>query len=1566
MSYSVVQEGNSLGTTGGSLSQTTGSGNCLIVYVVSGSATPPTITMTGPGTTMKCLYYSAGHNSDYTGIFYCLNTPNTITGVTYSGINNASYREVSGIPTNPIIYWNFGGNATAGTTWSLGAGGGSASGDFITFDIAYDVSNAGTPYNDGLTDDKIIYNYGQTSYEAAGNSASAATMTSGTWDGCMADFKPTNQTGPWSAVGTIVSQYVNTGQTSFTISPVNLGDLLVVYAKVSSSTNYVTGISGAAEDGWIQVVANFTDGNATPHTQNAWIAKATSTGSTTLTISYASSIGTTYSELVFQEFSVPNAINASYTADVQGNHTNGAANYSIGPTLTPSYSTGELLIGYARVPGAGTCEYPTAPCVVQTDSNSNPFIYALNICSSIFFEFWDTNSVVSYDSGALISVSVPPSSPMTRYYPPYSKYRPSLYQPIVHGNMLDPSGAVFGPPIAPPTTARAPMTRYYPQYSKYRPTLYQPIVNQSIRDASGAINGPTIAPPTTDGGRLDQRFSQYWYRQPSLYEPITSGNMQDPSGALAGPTIAPPTTSGGRLIQRPPQFFYRQPSLYEPIVNGNMLDASGASTAIIYQYGTLTVSSVVMSIGPVSYQLPAQETFGVVSAIVNPDANQLSTSTIASAISAITPDAIQPAIVTIASAMSGWTSNAVQTAVATIASASSMTPNAVLQAIATFAGVTTTPTLNAIQQVSATIASATGLTQNAVQQAIVTIAGAVSGITPAPIQQAIATISSTTSGVFQNVANAIGTFTSAATTSISAVANQIVGATLESEVDPIWNNVQQVIADFEVDAYSIWNNIQRIVAELDLESTFNPPYPIQQVIGTLSAVTSIVANGLSLSWSTVTMALTSSANWLSNQFSTTTMSDVVSTIVPNGVQQAIATLESEIDPVWNNILQAVATITGSTSTSPNAVQQAIMTIASASSIVANAVQQSISTIAASISSITSNAVQTSISSMNSTVSTWVSNAIQQVIADLEGDTGSIVSNAIQQVTATIAGNTSLTGTTFVQVVTAILNAVTSALFSSGNWVYGLVTMAVSSAMNSNAVQQAIATFESEIDPIWVSLQNSFTSMAVQVSNWVSDANQTAITTLSSLTGISPNAIQQVIATITGQVSIIGNAVQQAIATLAGNASITPNAVLQVIATLESEIDPALNVVQQSITTIAANMPGWVSDAIQQSNTTLQSTSSMTQNAVLQAIATLNAATGMTQNAIQTVAQLVLLIAVSTWQSNAVQTAITNLTSTVNQLGDVVQIGTAEFDAVVSAIFSQLATVFGTVVMAAQSAMNSNAVQQAISALSSGTDLNGSVVQPAVFALIIAADYTANVVQQATATLSASSSMIASAIVHIFKVIAYVLGGFVTPPQIGGTAVQQQLGGTATLATRGLSGIASTNTPGGSVSYTAKPSYSGTATPTGLAGNITQKIISGLATIPKIFGGNATSTKSLSGTGETEDDMAMWINLEAPQGNDTTWNLQVTNNGAPMNITGCVLTLIVKASNTTNDDAALQTYQIGSGLVITNAVAGRLTFTQASTDPQSAVPGTYWWRLDVTDLYGNLNTAMDGNLYILAV
>jgi hypothetical protein len=407
--YAVVQRGVLTGAVGGSLTAATKAGNTLFIYIVSNSATLPTVTLTGGvGGTVRTGYWSAGHGSNWTGLFYVLNTPAGITGYTTSGIYGSSWREVSGIVSNPIVVWNFGGNATAGTTFTVPVPGATTSGDFVTQMFDYSASNGGTPYADGWTDDAAATNFGQTSY-TTGTTAASGTMASSAYDAASILLKQVNNVGTppvnWTAVGSPVSRNVTSGQGTWAVTVSAAGNLLVIYTKTAASLNYVNTMSGGGAT-WAQCVAGYTDNNATPHVQQCWFAKAVNTGSQTITFNYAAAIGSTAVEMVFQEFN-PGTGPFQYTAEGGGGRNNGNSAYVTWPAVAPSTANGELWLGFARViTPVSPYTSPSGPAVLYTDVASNPFIYALNMCQSFQPQCWNgsgsSNGSLSYATSCLI------------------------------------------------------------------------------------------------------------------------------------------------------------------------------------------------------------------------------------------------------------------------------------------------------------------------------------------------------------------------------------------------------------------------------------------------------------------------------------------------------------------------------------------------------------------------------------------------------------------------------------------------------------------------------------------------------------------------------------------------------------------------------------------------------------------------------------------------------------------------------------------------------------------------------------------------------------------------------------------------------------------------------------------------------------------------------------------------------------------------------------------------------------------------------------------------------------
>src|SRR5215831_12659848 len=220
MSYSVVQRGNGTSTTT-TLSAATTAGTTLLIYIISNSSTVPTVTTNGVSVPVFCGYWSNGH------------------GNTWSGIYSSYYREVSGIPSNPVVNWNFGGNSTNGTTFTFSVAGVSVAGDFITDVLAYNTNNSGTARTDGWSDLQTASNFGQTSYNITSTTGGSGTLSSsGTYDVCTLDFQQIDNVGPWSAIGSLQSDLPTSGQGSMTVTVSAAGNLLVLYTKVGNGTNF--------------------------------------------------------------------------------------------------------------------------------------------------------------------------------------------------------------------------------------------------------------------------------------------------------------------------------------------------------------------------------------------------------------------------------------------------------------------------------------------------------------------------------------------------------------------------------------------------------------------------------------------------------------------------------------------------------------------------------------------------------------------------------------------------------------------------------------------------------------------------------------------------------------------------------------------------------------------------------------------------------------------------------------------------------------------------------------------------------------------------------------------------------------------------------------------------------------------------------------------------------------------------------------------------------------------------------------------------------------------------------
>ena len=151
-----------------------------------------------------------------------------------------------------------------------------------------------------------------------------------------------------TAVGTFTS---NEGPalSTLAVAPQTVGDVLVVFAAVTSTTTpKVSSISGGGVSTWTKGVQF--DGS-TGDDEEIWYGKVSSTGASTITFTWSSSISGHTAEYGAQEFSAGLGSNTTWALDKTGT-LNNASSTTVGfPSLSPSASS-ELYYGFADIPNA--------------------------------------------------------------------------------------------------------------------------------------------------------------------------------------------------------------------------------------------------------------------------------------------------------------------------------------------------------------------------------------------------------------------------------------------------------------------------------------------------------------------------------------------------------------------------------------------------------------------------------------------------------------------------------------------------------------------------------------------------------------------------------------------------------------------------------------------------------------------------------------------------------------------------------------------------------------------------------------------------------------------------------------------------------------------------------------------------------------------------------------------------------------------------------------------------------------------------------------------------------------
>jgi RHS repeat-associated protein len=212
---------------------------------------------------------------------------------------------------------------------------------------------------------------GTTTTTAATTTTTAATTTttSGTTTttGCSSSSI--------TAVGSLAQRF---GSNTLSVSPVNTGDIeaLAIQGQPESSP-VVSSVSGGGVTTWSKAIAY--PGSATSSDIEIWWGKITSTGSSTITVTWTGS-NPSYRELDAHEFS--GGSGATWSVDKTGDASSGSATSYNMASLTPS-GTGELYFGLAVVGGDTATAGSTSGVTYNVDDNGNLLAYDTNVSAAL-------------------------------------------------------------------------------------------------------------------------------------------------------------------------------------------------------------------------------------------------------------------------------------------------------------------------------------------------------------------------------------------------------------------------------------------------------------------------------------------------------------------------------------------------------------------------------------------------------------------------------------------------------------------------------------------------------------------------------------------------------------------------------------------------------------------------------------------------------------------------------------------------------------------------------------------------------------------------------------------------------------------------------------------------------------------------------------------------------------------------------------------------------------------------------------------------------------------------------
>jgi YD repeat-containing protein len=189
----------------------------------------------------------------------------------------------------------------------------------------------------------------------------------------------TTSTASIAAVGAL-QDASGSGQSTLSVDPQHVGDALVLGVEISGTlSTTVTSVSGGGAT-WQKITDSGSDAYAGIDGE-LWVGTVTTTGSSTITVSYSASVSSQWIVLAAQEYSSSAGASTTWDVDTSGDSHNDTSSTTVTfPSLTPS-DDGELYVGYGGLQHYGVAGSTTG--FTYDAASTGLFIYDTDVTGTV-------------------------------------------------------------------------------------------------------------------------------------------------------------------------------------------------------------------------------------------------------------------------------------------------------------------------------------------------------------------------------------------------------------------------------------------------------------------------------------------------------------------------------------------------------------------------------------------------------------------------------------------------------------------------------------------------------------------------------------------------------------------------------------------------------------------------------------------------------------------------------------------------------------------------------------------------------------------------------------------------------------------------------------------------------------------------------------------------------------------------------------------------------------------------------------------------------------------------------